>query len=242
VALVTGVSRAAGIGAAVATALACDGWQVAAAGWRSYDSRKPWGSDLEPMASYEVDLSDQYAPGNLVDRVTAAMGPLTALVLCHAEAVGSTIADTTVHDFDRHLAVNARATWLLVKAFAAQFHGAAGTGRIVAVSSDDAAFHLPYGASKGAQERIVQAAAVELANLGITANVVDPGATDTGWMTPEVESAVRGGNLQPRVGQPGDCANLVRFLCSPEGQWVNGQRLRADGGVRPLGSLVRPAR
>lgn len=77
------------------------------------------------------------------------------------------------------------------------------------------------------------AAAVELADLGLTANVVNPGATDTGWMTAEVEERVRSTNLQARIGRPADVANLVAFLCSDEGQWINGQLLHSDGGRRP---------
>jgi 3-oxoacyl-[acyl-carrier protein] reductase len=151
-------------------------------------------------------------------------------VCCHCESVDSSILTTTVESFDRHFAVNARATWLLIKAFAEQFAGPVGTGRIVALTSDHTAFNLPYGASKGALDRIVLAAAVELAALGVTANVVNPGATDTGWMDEEIEAAVRAHNLQARIGTPADTANLVSFLCSTEGQWINGQLLHSDGG------------
>ena len=138
-----------------------------------------------------------------------------------------------MESFDRHFAINVRATWLLIKAFAEQFGGVPGTGRVVAITSDHTAFNMPYGASKAAMDRIVLAAAVEFATLGITCNVINPGATDTGWMDVSTEARVRAGNLQPRVGLPVDCAHLVRFLCSPEGQWINGQVLHSDGGLRP---------
>lgn len=235
-ALVTGVSRSVGIGHAIATRLIDDGWRVAAAGWRDYDDRMPWGADAPtPLAGasgfHEVDLGDSSGPDELIAAVTADSGPITALVLCHCESVDSDIASTTVESFDRHMAVNARATWQLIRSFGAQFDGPAGTGRIVAITSDHTAGNLPYGASKAAMDRIVLAAAVELAELGLTANVINPGATDTGWMTPEVEAAVRARNLQPRVGAPTDVANLVAFLCSAEGQWINGQLLYSDGGM-----------
>jgi len=100
----------------------------------------------------------------------------------------------------------------------------------VSITSDHTAGNLPYGASKGAMDRIVLAAAVELAEIGVTANVVNPGATDTGWISSDVEESVLRRNLQPRVGQPDDCANLVRFLCSSQGRWINGQLLYSDGG------------
>ena len=154
-------------------------------------------------------------------------------MLSHAESVDSDIRSTTVDSFDRHVAENARASWLLIRAFAGQFPAdAAGTGRIVALTSDHTAFNLPYGASKGALDRIVLAAAGELADLGITANVVNPGANDTGWMDDDVRAAVRGRNLQPRVGTPADTADLVSFLLSERGGWINGQLLHSDGGLR----------
>ena len=230
VALVTGVGRAIGIGAAVAKALADDGWRVVAVGWRAYDERMSWGADAELISTVEADLGDPDVPARLFDDVNSSTGMVSALVCCHAESVDSSIRDTTVESFDRHMVINARATWLLVKAFAEQFTGPAGSGRIIALTSDHTPFNLPYGASKGALDRIVLAAAVELADLGITANVINPGATDTGWMDDDLKSMIAERNLQKRVGLPDDCARLVRFLCSPDGQWINGQLLHSDGG------------
>jgi len=231
-ALVTGVGRSVGIGAATASGLSADGWRVATCGWRAYDERMPWGADDEPVANYEADLADASEPIELVERVHAEHGVISALVMCHCESVDSAILTTTVDSFDRHVAVNARASWLMIAAFARQFGGSSGPGRIIAITSDHTAFNLPYGASKAALDRIVLAAADELADLGITANVINPGATDTGWMSREIKAAVLADNLQPRIGQPSDCANLVRFLCSPDGQWINGQLLHSDGGKR----------
>jgi 3-oxoacyl-[acyl-carrier protein] reductase len=100
------------------------------------------------------------------------------------------------------------------------------------MTSDHTVHNLPYGASKGALDRIVVAAATELADLGVTANVVNPGANDTGWMDDDVRAAVLGGNAQPRIGTPDDTANLVSFLLSEQGGWINGQVLHSDGGLR----------
>lgn len=232
VALVTGVSRAVGIGAAVATSLAADGWDVVSAGWTGYDARMPWGADDKPVAHLEVDLEDPGGPEELFASAIAAAGPVTALVMCHCESVDSDIRSTTVESFDRHFVINARATWLLIKAFAEQFSGPDGAGRIVAFTSDDTAGNVPYGASKGALDRIVIAAATELADLGVTANVINPGGTDTGWMTPEIKASTIRRNISPRVGLPADAANLVTFLCSPAGAWINAQLLYSDGGIR----------
>lgn len=237
--LVTGVGRSVGIGNAIATALATDGWTVVTSGHVDYDAKMSWGADPDGppqpgIAHFEADLADPAAPQTLIEQATEAAGPLTGLVMCHCESVDSSILTTTVDSFDLHFNVNARATWLLIKAFAEQFPegGTTPAGRIVAITSDHAEFNLPYGSSKAALDRIVIAAATELADLGITANVINPGGTDTGWMTPDIVDHVLERNIQPRVGLPQDCANLVRFLCSPEGQWVNAQLLYSDGGLR----------
>ncbi len=264
VALVTGVGRSIGIGAAITSGLRADGWTVATAGWRGYDHRMPWGADNNALAEFEADMTDPNAPAELFGKVQSTYGPVQALIMCHCESIDSSILTTTVESFDRHFAVNARSIWLLIKAFAEQYTGTsaatnaggtttsaeesvsatnqqAGSGTpvldaalrgIVAITSDHTAHNLPYGASKGALDRIVIAAADELSHLGITANVINPGANDTGWMSPEITDAVLNRNLQPRVGTPADTADLVRFLCSPSGQWINAQILYSDGGLR----------
>jgi 3-oxoacyl-[acyl-carrier protein] reductase len=244
-ALVTGASRRKGIGAAIALELAQGGWDVATTFWRPYDQTMPWGSDpgdggwlrqqLDAhgarTAAVEADLSLVETPPHLFDAVERAIGPVTALVLSHCQSVDSDIIGTTVASFDLHFAVNARASWLLVREFGRRFRGARGRGRIVALTSDHVAGNLPYGASKGALDRIVLAAAWEFRDLGITANVVNPGATDTGWMTASQMAEFGRQTAGGRVSLPEDCANLVRFLCSAEGGWINGQLLHSNGGV-----------
>ena len=130
-----------------------------------------------------------------------------------------------------HFAVNTRATWLLIKEFAGRFNGEPGTGRIISITSDHTAGNLPYGASKGAMDRIVLASAYEFRSKGITANVINPGATDTGWMSEDLKTEVKNITLRNRIGLPQDCANLVSFLCSKEGGWINAQLLYSDGGL-----------
>jgi 3-oxoacyl-[acyl-carrier protein] reductase len=91
--------------------------------------------------------------------------------------------------------------------------------------------NLPYGATKGALDRLVVAAARELAALGVTANVVNPGPVDTGWMSDELKAEVVAATPLGRGGTPRDTAALVSFLCSADGGWVNGQLLCSDGGL-----------
>jgi 3-oxoacyl-[acyl-carrier protein] reductase len=244
IALVTGVGRRAGIGAALATRLAADGWGVALTYWRAYDERMPWpstpdepsdiaaeiGSAGRRSLAVEADLTRPEAPSEVFAAAEEELGPVTALVMAHAESVDSDLRTTTVESFDRHMAVNARATWLLVREFAERWRGSFGAGRIVALTSDHTAGNLPYGASKGALDRIVLAAARELAGLGVTANVVNPGPNDTGWIAPDLHERLAAATPLGRVGTPRDTAALVSFLCSPEGGWVNGQLLHSDGG------------
>ncbi|MEU0198232.1 MULTISPECIES: SDR family oxidoreductase [unclassified Streptomyces] len=244
-ALVTGAGRTAGIAASVNLDLARAGWDVAFTYWTPYDARMRWGAD--PGApeelrrqvvslggrtlAVEADLSDPAVPAALFDRVEGELGNVTALVLCHCESVDSGLLDTTVESFDLHVAVNARATWLLIREYGLRFAGRHGSGRIVSLTSDHTAGNLPYGASKGAMDRITLAAARELAHLGVTCNAVNPGPTDTGWMTDEQKTDLARHTPLGRVGVPQDCANLVTFLCSAEGGWINGQLLQSNGGL-----------
>ena len=151
--------------------------------------------------------------------------------MSHAESVDSGLLDTTVESFDRHFAVNARASWLLIREYGLRFRGAPGTGRIISLTSDHTVGNLPYGASKGALDRITLAAARELAHPGVTANAINPGPTDTGWMTDDLRQAVLGQTPLGRLGTPQDTASLVTFLCSAQGGWINGQLLMSNGGL-----------
>ncbi|MGH3169706.1 MAG: SDR family oxidoreductase [Trebonia sp.] len=248
VALVTGVGRTAGIGAGIATALAASGWDIAFTYWTAYDERMRWGREPggtgavetslaahgAASAAIEADLTDTSSPERIFDEAERRLGHVTALVMCHCESVDSGLLDTTVESFDRHFAVNARATWLLIREFGRRFQGtagsAAGAGRIISLTSDHTVGNLPYGASKGALDRITLAAAHELAHLGVTANVINPGPVDTGWMTEELKREIVQQTPLSRLGTPRDTARLVNFLCSPEGGWITGQLLMSNGG------------
>lgn len=156
--------------------------------------------------------------------------------MSHCESVDSAILTTSLESWERHFAVNARAVWLLIKAFAEQLPtpvpAGEPAGRIVALTSDHTAFNLPYGASKGALDRIVIASAVELAGWGVRANVINPGPIDTGWMDDAIREGGTAATPAGRHGTPKDTANLVRFLFSDVGSWINGQLLYSNGGFK----------
>ncbi|WP_370619903.1 SDR family oxidoreductase [Mumia qirimensis] len=212
-ALVTGAARANSIAAGIAPRLAADGWVVVT-------------SDLE-SGDYPCDLSTPTAPTSLVETVSREHGPIGALVLSHAHDVESGSLDTTAESFDAHVAVNARASLLLIAAFARQVP--ADGGAVVAMTSDHTTGNLPYGASKGALDRIVISAARELGPRGISANVVNPGPIDTGWMDDGLRDSLAQHHPLGRLGTPKDIAAFVSFLVSPDGRWVSGQLLHADG-------------
>lgn len=247
IALLTGVGRRRSIGAGLALGLARDGWDLALNHWTPYDDRVGLERGPDDVEAIAQDCRDAGAdvvllPGDLSEASTAEAlvaaaserGPVEALVMSHCESVASSILTTEVEAFDRHFAVNARATWLLIKAFAERIPATAGPGevrgRVVALTSDHTVHNLPYGASKGALDRIVIAAAVELADRGIRANVVNPGPIDTGWMDDDIRRQGAAATPAGRLGTPSDTADLVRFLLSDQGSWINGQLLSSNGG------------
>jgi 3-oxoacyl-[acyl-carrier protein] reductase len=244
-ALVTGVGRRRSIGAHIALGLAEDGWDLVLNHWRPYDDRigyergeddpRSIADDCRAAGSRvelaEGDLADPGVPSQLVG-IAAQLGHLEGLVMSHCESVDSSILTTSVESWERHFAVNARATWLLIKAFAEQVAADAPVKRIVALTSDHTANNLPYGASKGALDRIVIAAAIELADRNVRANVINPGPIDTGWMTDEIREAGIKDTPAGRLGTGRDTADLVRFLFSDRGSWINGQLLYSNGGFR----------
>lgn len=241
-ALVTGVGRRHGIAAGIAVGLAADGWDVALSYWSPADAEKglPGAPDDPERLAEELRMIGRrvvLVPGNLAD-VTApaaittaaadALGPLDALVMCHAHQESSTLMTTSVDSFDRHYAVNIRGTWLLVREFAQQLSGRGGS--VVALTGDHTVGNLPYGVTKAGLDRLVLASAHELGDRKLRANVINPGPVDTGWMTEELRAVNLTQQPLGRLATPTDTANLVRFLVSDQGEWVNGQLLYSNGG------------
>jgi 3-oxoacyl-[acyl-carrier protein] reductase len=189
----------------------------------------------------EDDLGDRDAPGRVVAAAEAAVGPLSGLVIVHTESRAGGVLDTAAADFDRHVAVNARSALLLIQELARRFRGEPGSGRIVAFTTSAIHGEVAYGASKKALEQIVIAAAAELGPRGITVNAVDPGPTDTGWLSGAFADRLRELTPLGRIGRPEDAAELVAFLCSPRGGWITGQIIVSDGGIG-VAPILRRAR
>lgn len=240
VALVTGASR--GIGAAIARRLAKDGYaivvnfsgNVAEADAVVTSITSSGGRAL----AVQADVSDSDAVRKLFEQAVAAFGRVDVLVnnagimppaLPH-------LADTDDQTFDRLFAVNVKGTFNTLREAAKRLeHG----GRIINFSSSVAGLALPgyavYAATKGAVEVMTNIMAKELRGKMITVNAVAPGPTGTDLFlngkTPElIERLAKAAPLE-RLGTPDDIAATVSFLAGADSAWINGQTLRANGGI-----------
>jgi 3-oxoacyl-[acyl-carrier protein] reductase len=248
-ALVTGVSRRAGIGYAVARRLRELGADVFVHGFVPHDAAQPWGADpsgvpvlaaeLGAAAHVEADFADPAAPAACLEAAVAALGDVDVLVANHAMSCDQDLAALDAAAIDTTLAVNVRATLLLVQAYAGVHDDARPGGRVVLFTSGQhlgpMARELPYAASKGALHGITASLAAELAPRRILVNALNPGPTDTGWATPELVEHELERLPLGRWGSPEDAARIVGWLATDEAEWVTGQVLTSDGGFSLAG-------
>lgn len=246
VAIVTGASRRRGIGAAICAALAAGGADVFFTHWGAYDREMSYAEDggsealLEELRSIgahaegmELDLSRPDAPEELLDAVERWIGPPSILVnnAAHSSRDGYEALDAAT--LDAHHAVNVRAMALLCTGFARQYTGGQG-GRIINFTSGQSlgpmVGELAYAASKGAIEAFTRTLAAEVGHKGIAVNAVNPGPTDTGWMTGELKDELLPKFPARRIGQPEDAARIVAFLAGDEAAWITGQVINSEGG------------
>jgi 3-oxoacyl-[acyl-carrier protein] reductase len=250
VAVVTGVSRRAGIGFAIARRLLRDGARVLVHSFSSHDAEQPWGADpggmdaligelgaaSDRLQHIEADLGDPGAPRRVIERAIDAFGAVDALVVNHAHGSNQSLETVTVEELDRAWTVNARAAVLLAQAFAASHDDDRENGRIVLFTSGQhlgpMPNELPYAISKGAVHQVTRTLADELADRGITVNAINPGPVDTGWPSAELRERLRPAFPAGRWGRPEDIAAIIGWIVSPDSAWLTGQVIDAEGGFR----------
>ena len=198
--------------------------------------------------AYEADLSDINNIPLLFDLCEEQLGPVDVLVNNHTYCVQETFDPARVTNegfpinlpsakvIDAHFAINARAYVLMMSEYVQRYTARqAAWGRIINLSTDAAHAHeinISYAASKHAIESYTRSAAIELGRYGITVNVVAPGPTQTGYITPEAEPELCAGTPLGRLGEPDDIADVIVFLASEQGRWLTGQLLYVGGGWR----------
>ncbi|MDV2682939.1 SDR family oxidoreductase [Alkalihalophilus lindianensis] len=247
IAIVTGVSRLKGIGTAICKELAEAGCQIFFTYWTNYDKEMPYEVAVdEPMmikkelekldvqvACMELDLSETIAPDQLFQQVRAQIGAPDILINNAAYSTNSDFTTVTAEELDNHYLVNIRATTLLSSHFAQTFTKKRG-GRIVNLTSGQFQGAMPgelaYATTKGAIDALTLTLSAEVGHLGITVNAINPGPTNSGWMTEEIKR-----NLKPmfpsgRVGEPKDAAKAIKFLVSEDAEWITGQVIHSEGG------------
>ena len=237
-AVVTGSSR--GIGAAVARRLAKDGFSVVvnytgnAAEAESVvgDIKQGGGNAL----SIQADVSDPAAMRRMFDQAAAVSGGVDVLVNNAGIMQLAKISDADDGFFDRHIAINLKGVFNGMREAAKRLRSG---GRIISFSSSVVGLYQPtygvYAATKGGVEAMTHVLANELRGRNITVNAVAPGPTATdlflkGKPKEVIDHLAKLAPLE-RLGEPRDIAAVVAFLASPDGAWINGQVLRANGGI-----------
>ncbi|NEE02586.1 SDR family NAD(P)-dependent oxidoreductase [Phytoactinopolyspora halotolerans] len=189
----------------------------------------------------EADLSDVSTPAMLFDAAERAFGPVDILVnnasgwmadtftATSTDGFGRTLQAVSATTADRVLNVDARGAALLIAEFARRHIDRGGTwGRIVGLTSGgDMGFpgEVSYGAAKAAQANYTMSAASELGTFGVTANVVHPPVTDTGWVTPDVVDFVESSPVLFNVAEPAEVAEVIAYLCSDAASLITGNTI-----------------
>jgi 3-oxoacyl-[acyl-carrier protein] reductase len=238
VAIVTGASG--GIGAAVAERLAKDGFIVVVNYAGNAASAEAVVARIEAAGGRAVaaqaDISNATAVVRMFDLAETAFGGVDVLINNAGIMNLAAIKDSTDDLFDRHIAVNLKGTFNTLREAARRLRDG---GRIVNFSSSVTGLLQPaygvYAATKAAVEAMTSILAKELRGRNITVNAIAPGPTATKLFLdgkpPEVIDRLAKMAPLQRLGQPEDMADAVAFLAGPDGTWINGQTLRANGGI-----------
>ena len=237
-AIVTGASR--GIGAAVAERLASDGFNVVVNFSGDRASAATLVAKIQQAGggaiAHQADVSDALAVQRMFDAVLSAFDGVDILVNNAGIMQLATIADADDAFFDRHIAINLKGVFNGLREAAKRMRAG---GRIISFSSSVVGLYQPtygvYAATKAGVEAMTHVLSRELRGRNITVNAIAPGPTATDlFLKGKSQEAINHlAKLAPleRLGQPQDIASAVAFLAGPDGAWINGQVLRANGGI-----------
>ncbi|MFR9730729.1 SDR family oxidoreductase [Saccharopolyspora sp. MS10] len=238
VAIVTGGSR--GIGRAVARRLAAAGDPVVVGCGAGRGDADAVVAEITAAGGRAVaacaDVADETAVGELFDTAEREFGRVDVVVHAAGRMMLSTIAELDLDDLDALHRTNVRGTFAVAREAARRL---ASGGSLVTFSTSVVGLRFPsygpYAASKAAVEALTMILARELRGRDVTVNAVAPGPTATAlFLEGKDEATVQRLAAQPpleRLGEPEDIARVVAFLASPDGHWVNGQVVRANGGI-----------